>query len=355
MRYGGCWTHLRRRFRDTLKEAAEAMALFMKDIVEFNSIEARGREAGLDPTALVDLRRGESIPIVVGLMCRTSSWKDDYSLAGKVAEAMKYARKQRHALFEFLRDGRVSIDNNVCERAIRPLAIGRNNWQFAASVSGAETAATHYTLVKSAKASGVVDPRAPLSVADPAIQAALDVAAGVDAGAAAAIEAALASGHPGLTNTDFGSPTTNAGGHDHDTITVDTSQSPEAIACGLLHEWEHWQHAEEGGGLNGKDGDARSTDPCWGCIHAQMQADSSNLLLSLICDDMGPHPNSTTLDCFLAEMWAQLACGNANECAANDQCSSGAGVPAQIQAQLAVFHEPCFACHYIPTENSCGS
>ena len=89
----------------------------------------------------------------------TSGWKDDYSLEGKVAAAMKYARGQRHELLEFLRDGRVPIDNNACERAIRPVAVGRRNWLFAGSVDGAKAAATIYTLVESAKASRI-DPLA---------------------------------------------------------------------------------------------------------------------------------------------------------------------------------------------------
>jgi transposase len=89
----------------------------------------------------------------------TSGWQKTYSLKGRVAEAMKYTRNQRRALLMFLRDGRVPIDNNVCERAIRPVAIGRKNWLFAGSVSGAKAAAVLYTLVESAKATGV-DPRA---------------------------------------------------------------------------------------------------------------------------------------------------------------------------------------------------
>lgn len=72
---------------------------------------------------------------------------------------MKYARGQRKALLAFLRDARIPIDNNACERAIRPVAIGRGNWLFAGSVDGARAASTIYTLVESAKATEV-DPLA---------------------------------------------------------------------------------------------------------------------------------------------------------------------------------------------------
>ena len=161
--HAGCWAHLLRKFRDALTEAPHAMSLYMKDIAELYAIERRGRDDQLDSDAMLELRRRESMPIATNLMRVTSGWKNDYSLEGKVAAAMKYVRGQRHALLEFRRDGRVPIDNNACERAIRPVVVGRRNWLFAGSVDGARAAATIYTLVESAKASRV-DPLAYLEV-----------------------------------------------------------------------------------------------------------------------------------------------------------------------------------------------
>lgn len=157
--HGGCWAHLLRKLRDGLTEAPRAMALYMKDIADLDEIEGRGRNEDLDADALLELRLRESLPLVIGLMRLTSGWQKAYSLEGKVAAAMKYVRGQRGALLAFLRDGRVPIDNSACERAIRPVAVGRRNWLFAGSVDGARAAATIYTLVESAKASRV-DPLA---------------------------------------------------------------------------------------------------------------------------------------------------------------------------------------------------
>jgi transposase len=157
--FAGCWAHLLRKFRDALIEAPAAMGMFLKDIANLYAIEARAQSECLSAEARLQLRRRESFPIVRSLMRLTSGWQKTYSLKGRVAEAMKYTRNQRRALLMFLRDGRVPIDNNVCERAIRPVAIGRKNWLFAGSVSGAKAAAVLYTLVESAKATGV-DPRA---------------------------------------------------------------------------------------------------------------------------------------------------------------------------------------------------
>jgi transposase len=153
--HAGCWAHLLRKLREAVKEAPRAMALYVKDIAELYAIEKQGRDQGLDADALLELRRRESLPIAVRLLRLTSGWQPHYSLDGKVGEAMTYARGQRRALLAFLRDGRVPIDNNACERAIRPVAVGRRNWLFAGSVEGAHAAATIYTLVESARAAGV--------------------------------------------------------------------------------------------------------------------------------------------------------------------------------------------------------
>ena len=155
----GCWAHVLRKFRDGLSEAPNAMKLILSYIDLMYEIEERASREGLDYKERLALRRKETLPIVARLMRFTSGWKQRYSLKGKVAEAMRYVRNQRRALVEFLKDGRVPIDNNICERAIRPIAVGRRNWLFSGGVEGAEGAAIIYTLVESAKASGV-DPYA---------------------------------------------------------------------------------------------------------------------------------------------------------------------------------------------------
>ena len=61
-----------------------------------------------------------------------------------------------------LEDGRVAIDNNVAERALRPIGIGRKNWLFAGADTGAETLARAMTIIESAKMNGL-DPQAYLT------------------------------------------------------------------------------------------------------------------------------------------------------------------------------------------------
>lgn len=60
----------------------------------------------------------------------------------------------RHAT-RHLGDGRLEIDNNIAERALRSVAIGRKNWLFAGSKAGGERAATLYTIIETAKLNGI--------------------------------------------------------------------------------------------------------------------------------------------------------------------------------------------------------
>ena len=65
--------------------------------------------------------------------------------------AIKYAFNNEDALKRFLNHGKIEIDNNAAERALRPIAIGRKNWIFAGSDKGGETAAIIYTIIETAK------------------------------------------------------------------------------------------------------------------------------------------------------------------------------------------------------------
>lgn len=72
----------------------------------------------------------------------------------KHAEEMRYALSQWEALSVYIDDGRVEIDNNIAERAMRPLGIGRKNWLFAGSDKGGERIANILTIIETVKLHG---------------------------------------------------------------------------------------------------------------------------------------------------------------------------------------------------------
>ena len=74
---------------------------------------------------------------------------------GSTALAIKYALNNEVALKRFLEDGKIEIDNNAAERALRVVAVGRKNWLFAGSDEGGKAAADIYTVIESAKMNGL--------------------------------------------------------------------------------------------------------------------------------------------------------------------------------------------------------
>ncbi len=87
------------------------------------------------------------------------SWFDKALLntlpKGKTGEALAYTHKNWVKLTEYIKDGRLSIDNNPVENAIRPFAIGRKNWMFSDSQQGAKASAMLYSMIETAKANQV--------------------------------------------------------------------------------------------------------------------------------------------------------------------------------------------------------
>jgi hypothetical protein len=71
------------------------------------------------------------------------------------AQAISYALNNEAALLRFLNDGKIEIDNNAAERAMRPIAVGRKNWMFAGSDNGGHTAAGIYSLIETAKMNNI--------------------------------------------------------------------------------------------------------------------------------------------------------------------------------------------------------
>lgn len=154
---GGCWAHTTRKFRDAQCEASGTAKLFRDDIKGLYAVEQEADQAELVPEARAELRGRKSRPVLATIFSRARRLRDSYSDAGKMAEAIGYLLNQRKPLRRFLEDGRIPLDNNACERAIRPIAVGRRNWLFAGSLRGGRAAAVVYSLIESCR-TAEVDP-----------------------------------------------------------------------------------------------------------------------------------------------------------------------------------------------------
>ena len=74
----------------------------------------------------------------------------------KLIDAVKYLANQWHKLIRYIDDGRLSIDNNRAERAVKPFVIGRKNWLFSQTTNGAHASATLYSIVETAKVNSLI-------------------------------------------------------------------------------------------------------------------------------------------------------------------------------------------------------
>ncbi len=149
----GCWAHSRRRFVEAMtsrpKEASELTAR----IAELYRIEkeVRGREPGKRFAA----RQQHALPRLDELFSRFEKMLPETTPAEPLRKAINYAMNQRDALYRYTEDGRLEIDNNTAENAIRPLAISRKNWLFAGSVKGGNSAALFLSLIESCRKNDV--------------------------------------------------------------------------------------------------------------------------------------------------------------------------------------------------------
>ena len=158
VRLAFCWAHMRRHFYD--QDAADKSPLAAEVLVRVRSlyaIEAKIRGHPAEHRRVV--RQERSRPIVAALHERLHDQVPRVFAASTLARAMRYAIRHWPGLMVFLGDGRVEMDTNVVERAIRPNTLTRKNALFAGSNGGARHWAMAMTLIQTAKLSGV-DPMA---------------------------------------------------------------------------------------------------------------------------------------------------------------------------------------------------
>jgi transposase len=113
--------------------------------------EIKGRR----PEERLAVRRQQSVPLLEVLKTRFEETLNQVSAKSSLAEAIRYTTSRWPVMTRFTTDGRLEICNNAAERAMRPIALGRNNWIFAGSDSGGERAALMYTLIETAKLNGL--------------------------------------------------------------------------------------------------------------------------------------------------------------------------------------------------------
>jgi transposase len=149
-----CWAHARRKFYDLHEATGSPIAAeASRRIAELYAIEGsiRGRTA----KDCRHVRNTSARPLIKMMKPWLAMELDRVPLAGPLAETIRYALARWPALTRFLDDGRIELDNNPVERAIRPIALGRKNHLFAGSDGGGVRWATICSLIATAKLNNV--------------------------------------------------------------------------------------------------------------------------------------------------------------------------------------------------------
>jgi len=149
-----CWAHVRRKLFDVHKDTGSPIAReALERIGALFAIERR--IAAKPPDHRCSVRQAETRPKLDALAAWLDAQLKLIPGRSELAKAIRYARCRWDALTRYVDDGRLEISNNAAENAIRPIAVGRKNWLFAGSDAGGERAAMFYTLIGTAKLSGV--------------------------------------------------------------------------------------------------------------------------------------------------------------------------------------------------------
>jgi transposase len=153
----GCHAHVRRPFAELEKLnkgtglAAEALKFYRK----LYKIEKIARENNLSAKARHELRQEQSKPVLDNFKIWLDHHLTKTSEQAKIGKAIRYCLNHWTELNNYLKDGRIEIDNNLIENAIRPFALGRKNWLFMGSPAGAKAGAIFYSLIETCKANNI--------------------------------------------------------------------------------------------------------------------------------------------------------------------------------------------------------
>ena len=154
----GCMAHARRRFSDAVKaqgrnkkrgQASRGLNLIRK----LYRVEKRTRK--LKPEKRQAYRDRHARLILDEMRAWLDQAMPQVPPTSTTGKALHYLHNEWDKLIRYLDDGRLEIDNNLAENAIRPFVIGRKNWLFSNSVRGVKASANLYSLIETAKANGL--------------------------------------------------------------------------------------------------------------------------------------------------------------------------------------------------------
>lgn len=150
-----CWAHARREIKEAAAGSSRTAAWLLSQIQAMYRIEARLRDAKAGPRLRQAVRSSETRMILERLFKALVGLRRRELPGNAMAKALDYCLERREGLSRFLDDGRIEIDSNLVENAIRPCALGRRNWLFIGHPGAGDRAAILYSLMASCRLHGL--------------------------------------------------------------------------------------------------------------------------------------------------------------------------------------------------------
>lgn len=151
VRVGQCWSHVRREFLDIEKSYPTEVLEIITIIDKLFDIEAKAKTFD----ELRELRRTESQDVIKEIYKWIFETRPKHFPRSGIVKAIDYCLKFWLELTWFLKDLSVPLTNNDAERALRHVVMGRKNFNGSKTINGADTAASLYTVIESAKKAGL--------------------------------------------------------------------------------------------------------------------------------------------------------------------------------------------------------
>lgn len=152
----GCWAHARRYFFDALKTAPTEANYILSEVLELYRVEYEAVQRDIIGKAVhTQLRKTKSAPILDRIKQWLIEIRPQHLPSSPLGEAITYALNQLEPLSHYLTDGKIPIDNNLSERQLRIIAIGRKNWMFAGHDDAAHNLAILQSFVTTCTMQGI--------------------------------------------------------------------------------------------------------------------------------------------------------------------------------------------------------
>jgi transposase len=153
----GCWAHVRRKFHEAQEQSPKVAGWLLRQLQNLYRVEANLREHRAGPKLRQAMRVWQSGPIVARFQRALVRLKSTgrYLPQSLLGQAIDYALGQWPTLEVFLKNGRIEIDNNLVENAIRPTALGKKNWLFIGDADAGQRSAIVYTVIENCRRRGL--------------------------------------------------------------------------------------------------------------------------------------------------------------------------------------------------------